>query len=678
MVIVVEENHAYRQIIGSASAPYINSLAQRGALFTESYGIRHPSQPNYVALFSGSTQGLTDDSCPHAFGGPNLGRELLDAGWTFAGYSESMPTNGFTGCGSGGYARKHSPWVNFTNLPPEVNRTFQEFPANFDALPTVAFVIPNLANDMHDGSVARGDGWLRTHLDRYVQWAQTHNSLLILTWDEDDRSENNHIATIFVGPMVQLGRYRGRITHYTLLRTLEDMFDLPHANESTNAAPILNVWASGPAGPAVRLTAPSQAEAQVQPATWTLAATAVGNGRPIEKVEFFAGVTRLGEDNTSPYTWVWTNIPAGVYSVNVRAIDEAGAVASSAPIEVTVLTVTQLVARARGAFNGLFYMTNGVECGSAGDVALAATATGNFSARLRLGGNRYAWRGQFDPNGRAAATLARSGTNSLTVALALDLLHDPDVLRGTVSDGHWVAELTAKRAVFDARTNPAPQAGQYTLVLPIQTESGAVPGGVGFGAVRVDASGRVQFNGSLADGSRLTQSSALSDDGQWPFFSPLYRGGGLALGWLTLTNLVTDDLSGVLVWIRPAQPGAQWFPDGFAAEIAAAGSRFERPGPNHPILSFSNGVVVFEGGNLLATFTNHIVLGANNRVSNLESNRLTLSFARSSGLFSGRATDPSGSRTFRFNGAVLQKRDLAAGFFLGTNQSGSVWLQPAP
>lgn len=676
VVIVVEENRAYRQIIGSPSAPYINALAQRGALFTESYGIRHPSQPNYLALFSGSTQGLTDDSCPHAFGGANLGRALLDAGWSFAGYSESMPTNGFTGCNSGSYARKHSPWVNFTNLPAQVNRTFAEFPTNFDALPTVAFVIPNLDNDMHDGSVARGDAWLQTHLDRYVQWAQTHNSLLILTWDEDDRSENNHIATIFVGPMVQPGRYRGRINHYTLLRTLEDMFDLPHANQSTNTAPILNVWTSGLAGPSVRLTAPLQAEVQLQPATWTLAATAVGNGRRIEKVEFFAGVTRLGEDNTPPYTWVWANVPAGVYSLNVRATDERGAVSCSTPVEVTVLSVTQLMARARGVFDGLFFQTNGVDSGSAGEVSLVATTTGNFSARLRLGGGRYAWRGQFDQNGRAGTTLARSGTNALRVELALDLLHDPDVLRGTVSDGHWIAELVAKRAVFDVRTNPAPQSGPYTLLLPIRGESGGIPGGVGFGRVRVDAGGRVQFNGSLADGSKLTQSSALSGDGEWPFFVPLYRGGGLALGWLTFTNLPADDLSGAMVWIRPPQPGARWFPDGFAVETTARGSRLQWGGSSQAILSFTNGLVIFEGGNLPRPFTNRIAVAAN-AISNLESNRLTLSLAGSSGLFSGRATDPTGARTFRFDGAVHQKRDLGAGFFLGTNRSGSVWLQPA-
>ncbi len=87
VVLVIEENHSYSDIIGSSSAPYINSLAQQGALFTSSFAITHPSEPNYLALFSGSTQGLSDDSCPHTFSGPDLGGELIAASDTFSGYS---------------------------------------------------------------------------------------------------------------------------------------------------------------------------------------------------------------------------------------------------------------------------------------------------------------------------------------------------------------------------------------------------------------------------------------------------------------------------------------------------------------------------------------------------------------------------------------------------------------
>ena len=247
VVVVVEENRAYGDVIGSSDAPYLNSLAAQGASFTQAYAITHPSEPNYLALFSGSTQGLTDDSCPHAFTGPNLAGGLLAAGDTFAGYSESMPSNGYTGCTAGAYARKHNPWVNFAAVPAADNRTFAAFPRDFNALPTVAFVVPNLLNDMHDGTVARADGWLRTNLDAYAQWAKTHNSELIVTWDEDDNGAGNHIPLIVVGAHVKPGTYAERIDHYNVLRTIEDFYGLARAGASAQATAITDAFAASAA-----------------------------------------------------------------------------------------------------------------------------------------------------------------------------------------------------------------------------------------------------------------------------------------------------------------------------------------------------------------------------------------------------------------------------------------------
>jgi hypothetical protein len=196
-------------------------------------------------LFSGSNQGVTDNSCPHTFGTANLGSELIANGLTFGGYSESMPYDGYTGCSSGNYVRRHSPWVNWSNLPASSNRTLQAFPSDYTQLPTVSFVTPNLDNDMHDGTVTQGDTWLREHLGGYVQWARTHNSLLVLTFDEDDNNAGNRIPTIFVGALVQAGNYAERIDHYDVLRTLEDAYDLPHAGASAQATPITDIWGGG-------------------------------------------------------------------------------------------------------------------------------------------------------------------------------------------------------------------------------------------------------------------------------------------------------------------------------------------------------------------------------------------------------------------------------------------------
>jgi hypothetical protein len=242
VIVVVEENHGYAQIIGSGQAPYINSLATQGALFTNSLAITHPSEPNYLALFSGSTHGIIDDSCPHTFTGRSLESMLLAAGKTFKGYSEDLPGVGSQVCSYGKYARKHAPWTDFSKDLAGDNQPFSNFPTDFSKLPTVAWVVPNLDNDMHDGTIQQGDRWLQTNLMPYVTWAQNNNSLLIVQFDEDDGTSGNHIVTIFVGPMVKPGKYSEKIKHYNVLRTIEDMYGLAHLGKTATATPITDVW----------------------------------------------------------------------------------------------------------------------------------------------------------------------------------------------------------------------------------------------------------------------------------------------------------------------------------------------------------------------------------------------------------------------------------------------------
>ena len=242
IVVVIEENHSFTEVIGNTNAPYLTSLANSGARMTRSFAVTHPSEPNYIALFSGSTQGVTDDSCPHTYSSENLGHQLSTAGRTFTGYSESMPSDGYTGCTSGRYARKHNPWVNFSNVPASGNLRYSDFPTDFTKLPSVAFVVPNLCNDMHDCRVSTGDTWLKNHLGGYATWARAHNSLLVVTFDEDDRSQSNRIPTLFYGAHVATGSYSEHITHYTVLRTLESLTGLGCVANSCNVAPVSDIW----------------------------------------------------------------------------------------------------------------------------------------------------------------------------------------------------------------------------------------------------------------------------------------------------------------------------------------------------------------------------------------------------------------------------------------------------
>lgn len=261
VVVVVLENHAYSSIIGSSDAPYINSLANDtfGALFSNSHGVTHPSQPNYMYLFSGSSQNVILDFTPITallpFTTTNLGSSLLQNNKTFVGYSEDLPSVGFTGDASGAYHRKHAPWINWqdgtTNgIPAALNQPFTSFPSNYNNLPTLSFVIPNQDHDMHDGTIAQADTWLQQNIDAYVQWAKANNSLLILTFDEDDGiipgTGSNQIATIFVGQMVKRGQYNENIDHNNVLRTMEEMYGLPFAGNSSSAVAITDCWVYKP------------------------------------------------------------------------------------------------------------------------------------------------------------------------------------------------------------------------------------------------------------------------------------------------------------------------------------------------------------------------------------------------------------------------------------------------
>lgn len=299
VVIVIEENKDYEQIIDEpnaekSKASYINlTLRKEGANLTRMFGEEHNSQGNYFWLFSGGNQGVGfKDEVPteqnnkdYPFTAPNLGAALIKKGLSFKGYSEDLPAVGSrdefgkNAAGQKSYARKHNPWVSFQNVPNDPpdssNLPFSAFPtdpAKFHTLPTVAVVVPGLKNDMHDGqpeeSVPRGDAWLKKNLDAYYQWAKTHNSLLIVTWDESDdkpkdpvtgkdtryvgltnpfveptdqyrRNIRNRIPTVIAGARVRHGDFdEGKgVTHVNLLRTLEAMYGLPRAGaQQPNAA----------------------------------------------------------------------------------------------------------------------------------------------------------------------------------------------------------------------------------------------------------------------------------------------------------------------------------------------------------------------------------------------------------------------------------------------------------
>ncbi|WP_344441624.1 putative Ig domain-containing protein [Kitasatospora nipponensis] len=345
VVVVIFENTAEGSIIGNSNAPYFNQLASSGALFTNAFAIEHPSEPNYLDLFSGSNQGVTDDSCPHTFSTANEGAQLIAKGLTFTGYSENLPSAGSTVCtaGTSGYARKHNPWVNFSNVPAADNQPFSAFPTDFTKLPTVSWVVPNLCNDMHDCSTATGDTWLKAHLDSYVQWAKAHNSVLITTFDEDDSAGNNQIATIFDGQPVKTGTYSEHVDHFGVLRTIEDMYGLPYAGAAASATSITDAWNTGTTG-SVTVTNPgSQTGTVGTAASLQVNATDTATGT----LSYSATGLPAGLSINSATGLVsGTPTTAGTSSVTVTATDSTGVFGSASfgwtvnPVASNVVTVT--------------------------------------------------------------------------------------------------------------------------------------------------------------------------------------------------------------------------------------------------------------------------------------------------------------------------------------------------
>jgi hypothetical protein len=270
-----------------------------------SHAVRHPSQPNYLEFYSGNNQGTIQDRRPGTpdepfttappFTTPNLGAALRNSGYNFATYSKSLPYVSYDGDsyttvpGQNQYERKHNPvanWMNDSNptsnqLPPSVNQPFTAFQDlarehnGFARLPTVSYVVPKEQHDMHDGTVAQADARLKTNiLDTYLPWANSHHSLLIVTFDEDsDDTATNLIPTIFAGAWINAGNYTEAninfanpyianpgdpgiqtptytaMNHYNVLATIEDIYGLEHIGSSVARPGVTDVFTAPPPHP---------------------------------------------------------------------------------------------------------------------------------------------------------------------------------------------------------------------------------------------------------------------------------------------------------------------------------------------------------------------------------------------------------------------------------------------
>jgi hypothetical protein len=329
-----------------------------------------------------------------------------------------------------------------------------------------------------------------------------------------------------------------------------------------------------------------------------------------------------------------------------------------------------------GTYRGLFYEPgpNGVEIFKSGYITVTTSAGRRYTAFLQTANKRYSFGGQLNTNNAGSINIPGIPGAGLIVTLQIG----NNQLTGTVGDGAtWTANIVADRAVFTAQ-NKAPFAGKYTLVLPGTGNPGDTnnPQGDSYGTVVVNAQGGISLSASLADGTRIAQSTIASSNGQWPLFVSLYGGHGQILGWLTFASTPDQDISGQVNWIKQTNIiHAKIYPAGFDYNSDASGSLFLSSPP--PVTTFSNGVVVLSGGNLAADASGIISVNSQNKVtaSSPNSNKLRVTVTPSSGLFSGSVLNSAG-KPVNFSGVLLQKQGFGAGYFLGTNQSGTVFFGP--
>lgn len=293
IIVIFEENKDLDDIVTDNHLGWLHAIIARGALFTDSHGVTHPSLPNYFAIFNGKTNADGDacsDTSTDAAGDlpvnagleaamPTLASELIASHKTFVGYAEGLPSAGYVGCfGRGGsffssYYKRHVPWAFFTKaghpgavatdthhflLDDALNQPFSAFPTpeHYDDLPTVAMVTSDARDDMHatpvgnngDALLSTGDAWLGRNIMPLVTWAEDpkNATLVIITWDEGrhhTHGDTNHIPTIFAGAMVKPGTDGEYITHYSVLATIERFFGLSAmTSNDREAKPITGCW----------------------------------------------------------------------------------------------------------------------------------------------------------------------------------------------------------------------------------------------------------------------------------------------------------------------------------------------------------------------------------------------------------------------------------------------------
>lgn len=241
VAVLVMENEEYGDVIGSSSAPYINSLARSYGLAQQMYAISHPSLPNYLALTGGATFGIDSDCSDCVVRASSIVDQLEQRHISWKAYMEDLPRPCFLGASAGEYAKKHDPFAYYTPVSDDPARCGRIVPLTALAadeargrLPQYIWITPNLCHDMHDCDLATGDRFLSRLVPPLLR-ALGPRGLLFLVWDEGSTDNSccrvasgGHIVAVLAGGLARRGsRMSTPVDHYSVLQTIEDLFGLP-------------------------------------------------------------------------------------------------------------------------------------------------------------------------------------------------------------------------------------------------------------------------------------------------------------------------------------------------------------------------------------------------------------------------------------------------------------------
>ncbi|HSY64826.1 MAG TPA: alkaline phosphatase family protein [Terriglobales bacterium] len=216
VTLVMEENHSYSSVIGNSSMPYLNSLAQKYGLATSYFANTHPSIGNYFELTTGQII-TNDDGYTGTVSADNIVRHLLSAGKTWKSYAEGLPSVGYIGGDVYPYAKHHNPFTYITDVLNSQNQRqnlvpFSEFPGdlNNNQLPEYSFVVPNMLDDGHDGTLSQADAWLQANIAPLIASSTFQkDGLLVILFDESFASDTSHgggqVAMLVISPSAKKG-----------------------------------------------------------------------------------------------------------------------------------------------------------------------------------------------------------------------------------------------------------------------------------------------------------------------------------------------------------------------------------------------------------------------------------------------------------------------------------------